>query len=431
MEWRMIKNAVWTPKIKKYLHFDAPISHREALKLVKNKSKIKKHSFFPFLSVTVVTSKTEGKKKNFERKRKERIISYASHVDSHIYSYYNYLLSSLYESKVQEYKIHTNAIAFRKLDGKCNIHFAKDAFQEIKELSPCVALVFDVKGFFDNIDHATLKQAWCEVLSVDKLPEDHYAIFKSLTRYSYGNRDAIFKHCNITKNSKKNGLKRICDIKFFRNNLRKDFIIRHEESYGIPQGSPISGLLSNIYMMSFDKAIVRSAEKLNSKYYRYCDDILIICKGEHELFFFNMVHCLLAKLKLETNSKDQTVRFDCKNPIAKCDQSLQYLGFIFDGQQVCIRSSSHMRCLSRMRQAVSLAKQTQRKYNKVRLRKGLQTKAVYRKKLYSRYSYLGKRNYITYAHRAAKIFDERAIKRQVRPLWGYLRELIKQEDTKD
>ncbi|WP_257983354.1 reverse transcriptase domain-containing protein, partial [Vibrio parahaemolyticus] len=51
---------------------------------------------------------------------------------------------------------------------------------------------------------------------------------------------------------------------------------KNRESQGIPQGSPMSGLLSNIYMIDFDIKLKNYAESLNGKYYRYCDDLLCI-----------------------------------------------------------------------------------------------------------------------------------------------------------
>ena len=73
-----------------------------------------------------------------------------------------------------------------------------------------------------------------------------------------------------------------------------------------------------------------------------------------------------------------------------------------------------------MRKAVDLAKQTKKKHDFIRERKGLRPTFLHRKKLYTKYSYLGNRNFISYAHRAARIMEEPAIKKQVKPLWNRL-----------
>lgn len=73
-----------------------------------------------------------------------------------------------------------------------------------------------------------------------------------------------------------------------------------------------------------------------------------------------------------------------------------------------------------MKRGVSLARQTARKYNRIKITKDIKIRNIYRKKLYSRYSYLGKRNFISYAMKAAKIMNDNTIKKQVKPLWKKL-----------
>ena len=45
-------------------------------------------------------------------------------------------------------------------------------------------MIGDFTGFFDHLDHKYLKQQWCSLLGVLKLPKDHYKVFRSVTRYS-------------------------------------------------------------------------------------------------------------------------------------------------------------------------------------------------------------------------------------------------------
>ena len=60
---------------------------------------------------------------------------------------------------------------------------------------------------------------------------------------------------------------------------------------------------------------------------------------------------------------------------------------------------------------------TMRKYNDIRAMKGADEKALYKKKLYSRYTHLGGRNFITYGLRAANKMESNTIKKQLKPLW--------------
>lgn len=88
---------------------------------------------------------------------------------------------------------------------------------------------------------------------------------------------------------------------------------------GIVQGSPLSPLLANIYLHSFDKAMARAGIRL----VRYADDLLLLCRSERRA-----QHALahaekqLARLKLTLNPK--------KTQIANLDTGVEFLGHIFD-----------------------------------------------------------------------------------------------------
>jgi RNA-directed DNA polymerase len=96
---------------------------------------------------------------------------------------------------------------------------------------------------------------------------------------------------------------------------------------------------------------------------------------------------------------------------------LQYLGFMFDGENIYIRSSSLARYSEKMKRGVSLAKKTMKKYNAIRAKKGLPEEVLYKRKLYSRYTHFGGRNFITYGLRAANKMNSKTIKHQLKPLW--------------
>jgi RNA-directed DNA polymerase len=88
-----------------------------------------------------------------------------------------------------------------------------------------------------------------------------------------------------------------------------------------------------------------------------------------------------------------------------------------------------------MRAGVSLAKQTQRKYNRIEASKNLPLTPLRTRKLHLQYSYLIKRrthlpdrdpkaqgNFLTYAYKAAKKLAAPEIKRQVRNHWKKLQQ---------
>lgn len=128
---------------------------------------------------------------------KIRPIRYASHLDGHIYGFYaSQILLPKYEKIVQENDLDKEILAYRTIPEEfkgdstfhrsSNITMAKEVFEQIiKRKNNCIALAYDLKSFYDTIDHKKLKEAWCRVLGEDKLPDDHYNIYKSLTRYCY------------------------------------------------------------------------------------------------------------------------------------------------------------------------------------------------------------------------------------------------------
>jgi len=73
-----------------------------------------------------------------------------------------------------------------------------------------------------------------------------------------------------------------------------------------------------------------------------------------------------------------------------------------------------------MKKGVKLAKATMRAGNRIRVIKGLKTKDLYKEKIYARYAHVGKRNFLTYGYRAARIMNSKSIRKQLKPLWQRL-----------
>src|SRR5690606_13844326 len=87
---------------------------------------------------------------------------------------------------------------------------------------------------------------------------------------------------NNPRHAKQKNL-RICTSEQFRNQVRATgMVVTNKEGCGIPQGSPISALLSNIYMIGFDAAMQAYATKQGGSYRRYCDDILLVLPQSKE-----------------------------------------------------------------------------------------------------------------------------------------------------
>ncbi|ELY2507262.1 hypothetical protein SMB50_004067, partial [Cronobacter sakazakii] len=157
------------------------------------------------------------------------------------------------------------------------------------------------------------------------------------------------------------------------------------------------------------------------KYFRYCDDMLFIVPSSEKNNVAGEAEKRLFKLKVSLNIKKTEIRDFFVTPLKiKCDKPLQYLGFIFDGHNIFLRSSSLSRYSDRMKRGVRLAKATMKRKNKIRKTKGLSKKNLFKEKIYARYSHVGRRNFLTYGYRASRIMNSKSIRKQLKPLWERL-----------
>ena len=412
---------------RRYLHFDQPLSWQRVEKIATNSHTVARHAFYPLIRYTIKTEKLFFDKSigKLAHAPKERQISYAAHLDSHIYAYYTTLLSERYEQHLKEAGIQDCVMAFRRL-GVSNVDIAKLAFDRIRSKRKCVAVAMDISGFFDHLDHAILKAQWATILGSPTLPDDHFNVFRSVTRFSWVERTPLYDAFSISPHNPKAGRVKVCDPLQFRTIVRpKGLINSNTQSFGIPQGTAISALLSNIYMFEFDKTINAVVARVNGWYVRYCDDILIIvppyCAKQIEARLVKEI----ARLKLTINpKKTERSEFRLLGKSLQANRPLQYLGFTFNGNQILIRSAALARYSQRMKSAVRRAKATAKSRNSEKIIRGSEPKDIYTKSLLNRYAHVGRRNFVTYGYKAAKKLESNAIRKQLRPLWERLRKEI-------
>lgn len=413
-----------------YLHFDRPVGQDTALTIVSDPIRVAQRGFFPFLDFDILSTKVkwDDDLRQLVRKRKERKVAYASHIDSHIYSYYGQLLSLRYEQELAKRDLTDCVLAFRAL-AKSNIHFAAEGFAEIMRRNGTYVLGLDIRGFFDNLDHKILKSAWASVLGTSKLPSDHYSVYKAITRYSMVNLDSVLELLGISQNNPKKGRDRLCTSEEFRDKVRASDLIRaNKEVKGIPQGSSISALLSNIYMLEFDERVNEYVKRLGGRYFRYCDDMLFVLPLAAKVTCEDVIKDAISQYKLEIqDAKTERREFVLKMGRLVTDKPLQYLGFLFDGKNIYLRSASLARYSDRLTRGVRLAKATMRKRNKARVARGDAPRPLFTGNLTKRYTYFGRRNFISYGYRAAKIMNSQSIRKQLRPLWTKFQLALKDE----
>ena len=392
---------------------------------------VTKRAFHTFLKITLSTPRYKPNIKTGERsiKHKPRPICFASHIDALVFSFYSHCLTKIYEEYIKAIGIDECVLAYRTDLGACNIDFARNVFEYISEKGPCTAIALDVKGFFDNLNHIKLKEKWLKVLKYKRpdlmgLPPTQFKLYKTLTEFAYVNKNTLLKYANVKLYNLQKQPNTLLDLlpgkrdyeKF--NQLRShNVLVTNSRKKGIPQGSPISALLSNIYMIDFDKRMMELAKDQGFLYRRYCDDILIVCDTEMAASVKAEVYAQIDECKLKIQpSKEEEIEFRYnKNGILrgfgaralelmepseiednelKLYKYLQYLGFEFTGHKIGIRASSLSRYNRKMKARVT-------KTVKMAYSPKSKGKRIFKKKVLHRYSHLGKRNFISYAKNAA------------------------------
>jgi len=413
---------------KKYLHFGKRIGYDQKIdSYVNNPNKIKEHSFFPLIHYISKSEKYNDPDKLDEMgklksgrpvKSKKRNIMYASHLDNFVYKHYGEKLNNHYNSWTHRNNIDHCSTAYRYREeekGKSNIDFAAEVIDNISKSNECFIMIGDFEKFFETLDHTLLKRRVAEVLEVGGLSDDWYKVFKSVTRYSYYNKQLLNQQLGTDKQIKKHKqLAYFANEKDFREFRKKHKVNRNSKKYGIPQGTALSAVLSNVYTTQFDIAVHNLIKKYNGIYRRYSDDFIVVIpktdQNAIDLDEFRRIEDniikYIDKYKLKIQKEKTELYHFLNGKIININtekkSTIDYLGFIFDGENVEMRGKSPYKFY---RNAYKLIKRGKRVQAKKKLRK-----IPYRRQLYRLYTDMGVRrepygNFITYAMNSQEIFD--------------------------
>ena len=105
---------------------------------------------------------------------------------------------------------------------------------------------------------------------------------------------------------------------------KKRTTINRDTKQGIPQGSPISPLLSNLYMRRFILGWKKAGAqwRLGAEIVNYADDLVICCKGNNAAQALGIMRQMMGQLKLTVNEEKTRT---CRLPEAQFD----FLGYTF------------------------------------------------------------------------------------------------------
>jgi len=105
---------------------------------------------------------------------------------------------------------------------------------------------------------------------------------------------------------------------------KKRTTINRDTRQGIPQGSPISPLLSNLYMRRFILGWKKAGaeQRLGAQIVNYADDLVICCKGNNAVMALETMRRMMGQLKLTVNEEKTRT---CSLP----EEEFDFLGYTF------------------------------------------------------------------------------------------------------
>ena len=432
-------------KYKRYPHIDPKIHWQEVYRAVESPDYVSAHGFYPFIHYTQESFKyPKAYLSGAEEKRdlpKKREIMYSCHLDRYIYEYYAHLINCMYNERVKIDGTNKCAVAYRNNLHKNNIHFAKEAFDSIRRNRNAYILIGDFTGYFDNMSHAHLKKMLCSLLQLQCLPDDYYAVFRSITKYSYIELSQVKTYKSMDK-KQFYAVERLFSPNEFHV-FKKGNVHRNKNDYGIPQGSAISAVFSNVYLLDLDKRIKDFATSQGGFYRRYCDDFIVVLPDNGVERFVLQAQKILRLIDEIPNltlqpQKAKAYHFstdhvkNCSNAIFPEYQDgsdlINYLGFSFDGSTISIRQKTIAKYYRRM----------YRKADTIVAHGGVSPsgKRIPRSTVYRYYSKYGKNenvntgnlssskhqgNFLSYIDRAEKVFGpHESITRDTRRAWEKL-----------
>jgi len=261
-----------------------------------------------------------------DRVSNPRFISIPTVRDKLTFTALNQFLRDKFEDRFTETSVHTKIV-----DIKNNLQSKKfDTFIKL-----------DIKNFFPSINHEILLKNIEKSIKNKKVL---HTIREAITQYTIpeGKVDKRYRVPN---------------------------------HIGIPQGLPISSTLSSIYLMNFDE---KYSNMKNIAYYRFVDDILILCKRKDIEKIKQNILKDIEKLNLKIHGFESNSDKSSIGDIYKED--FQYLGYLFKkGKTVSVRKKTVEKLQNRIIEIFIKYKDSDELYERLNYKI---TGVIYKKKHY-------------------------------------------------
>lgn len=256
-------------------------------------------------------------KENFEANLDEELDTIVRKISNETYdfSYYKQKLIIKSHNKTREISIPTlrDKIVINylhdtlckkfqeQLDGLKTTQVMVDEIKKVKASYECFLKV-DIQNFYPTINHELL---------IEKLQEKFQEEPYTLTLIS-----KAIKQTTVAANtpSKKR--------------------VKYANAMGVPQGLSISGTLAHIYLQEIDK---KYSFNKKIKFYRFVDDILILCNQNDLEKLQRSLKRDFNKLKLFIHKFDNSGE---KSTYGKINERFEFLGYRFEDEVVSVRESS-------------------------------------------------------------------------------------------
>lgn len=368
--WKSTQEHLSELNQKRYIHFDFPIRDSEKERCIKRiAQEIYNHRYLPFIRVDIIYPKYS--KRNKKVRNKIRKITLPAHHDALIYQYFGYELSKHYELYVENTPIDNISVAYRLDKHISNITVAKEVIDFITSQEKCWIIKGDFKHFFDNLNHKVLKNQVQQLLG-DTYDQAYIRMLKSIMNYRFITKETLekqltradvdFPYSRMGNKAYTNNLRQLGNL------LRQGIInLSQKNRIGIPQGTAVSAVLANIYMIQFDHLLAETMSEYNGIYRRYSDDFIIVVPQKNITYedikiFKNEIITKSNEInKLEIEYEKARLLSYCRDTrsIYKYDDGgykkslFSYLGFSFDGVSVSLRSNSLYRFIYRSKRTIN------------------------------------------------------------------------------